>query len=56
MNQRCETGYKYRSDVYRPTVKVNEKTPTISKDLSEEQIDKAKRRKAKKGRVKQFDK
>ena len=28
-NQRGMTGYKYESDVYRPTVKVNEKKAAI---------------------------
>ena len=31
-NQRGEEGYKYKSDVYRPTVKVNDKTPTTFKE------------------------
>ena len=53
-NQRGETGYKYKSDVYRPSVKVNKETPTTFKELSKEEIDKARREKADKGRVSKF--
>ena len=55
-NQRGEEGYKYKSDVYRPTVKVNDKTPTTFKELTKEQIEKAKKEKARTGRVKKYDK
>ena len=55
-NQRGETGYKYKSDVYRPTVKVNKNTPTTFQELSKEEIDKARREKADKGRVSKFKK
>ena len=55
-NQRGETGYKYKSNVYRPTVKVNKNTPTTFKELSKEEIDKARREKADKGRVSKFKK
>ena len=55
-NQRGETGYKNKSDVYRPTVKVNKDTPTTFKELTKEQIEKAKKEKARTGRVKKFDK
>ena len=33
-NQRNEVGYKYKSDVYRPTRRVNEKTPATFTELS----------------------
>ena len=55
-NQRGEVGYKYKSDVYRPTVKVNSDTPTTFKELSKKQIETAQKEKAKTGRVKKFDK
>ena len=42
--------------MYRPTVKVNDKTPTTFKELTKEQIEKAKKEKARTGRVKKFDK
>ena len=38
-NQRGEEGYKYKSDVYRPTVKVNDKTPTTFNELTKKQIE-----------------
>ena len=47
---------KYKSDVYRPSVKVNKETPTTFKELSKEEIDKARREKADKGRVSKFKK
>ena len=55
-NQRGEEGYRYKSDVYRPTVKVNDKTPTTFKELTKEQIETARKQKASKGRVRKFDK
>ena len=55
-NQRGETGYKYKSDVYRPTKKINDKVPTTFSELSADQIKKARAEKAKKGRVSKFDK
>ena len=56
VNQRGETGYKYKNDIYRPTVRVNKDTPTTHKELSADQIKKARATKAKKGRVDKFDK
>ena len=56
LNQRGEVGYKNKSDVYRPTVRVNKDTPTTFKELTKEQIQKAQSEKAKTGRVKNFDK
>ena len=55
-NQRGESGYKYKSDVYRPTVRVNKDTPTTCKELSKEQIDNARKEKKSKGRVSKCDK
>ena len=55
-NQRGETGYKNKSDVYRPTVKVNDKTPTAFNELTKKQIEKARQEKARTGKVKKFDK
>jgi hypothetical protein len=53
-NQRGEVGYKYKSDVYRPTVKVTDKTPTTFNELTNKQIERARQEKAKTGRVKKF--
>ena len=54
-NQRGEIGYKNKSDVYRPTVRINNKTPTTFNELSKNQIIKAKKEKEKTGRVKKFN-
>ena len=53
-NQRGEVGYKFKSDVYRPTVRVNSKTPTTFKELTSVELKRARKEKAAKGRVKQF--
>ena len=55
-NQRGETGYKYKSDIYRPTKKINDKVPTTFSELSADQIKKAQKEKKNTGRVKKFDK
>ena len=48
-NQRGEVGYKFKSDVYRPTVKVNSKTPITFHELTTKEIERARREKAKDG-------
>ena len=53
-NQRGEVGYKYKSDVYRPTIRVTKDTPTTFNELNKKQIDRARKEKASKGRVKSF--
>ena len=55
-NQRGESGYKYANDVYRPTIRINKNTPTTFKELTKEQIERAKKEKKDKGRVNKFDK
>ena len=42
-NQRGEVGYKYKSDVYRPTVRINSKTPTTFQELTPQEIERARR-------------
>ena len=54
-NQRGETGYKYKTDIYRPTIRINNNTPTTFNELTKDQIIKAKKEKAIKGRVKKFN-
>lgn len=54
VNQRGETGYKYKSDVYRPTIRVSKKTPMTFAELGKEKIRKARRKKALFGRVNRF--
>ena len=51
MNQRGEIGYKKKGDIYRPTIKINEKTPKTFNELTKLQIIKAKKEKVKTGRV-----
>ena len=53
-NDRGETGYKYKNDVYRPTIRINKDTPITFSELSKEQIERAKKEKATKGRVYRF--
>ena len=53
-NQRGKVGYEKTGDIYRPTKKINEKTPVTFNELSKQQIEKAKKEKAKLGRVKNF--
>ena len=55
-NQRGEEGYSKKGDIYRPTVKVNNKTPTTMSELSSSQIKRAQAEKRRTGRVKTFDK
>ena len=53
-NQRGESGYKYKSDIYRPTKKISNKTPTTFNELSKKEIYRARREKASTGRVEKF--
>lgn len=54
VNQRGNVGYVYKNDIYRPSIKVTPKTPLTYKELSKRQIDSARRKKARVGRVKRF--
>jgi hypothetical protein len=53
-NQRGEVGYKYKSDIYRPTKRINKETPTTFNELSKKEIKEARKEKLSKGRVKKF--
>ena len=55
-NQRGETGYKKKGDVYRPTKRVSSKTPATFSEISSKELKAAQREKASKGRVKEFKK
>ena len=55
-NERGEVGYKYKNDIYRPTVRVTKETPTTFKEFKPQEIEKAKREKYLKGRVSKFNK
>lgn len=56
VNQRGEVGYKYKSDIYRPTFRINKKTPTTHKELTKKQIKRARKEKYTRGRVRKFKK
>lgn len=48
--------YTSKSSVFRPTIKVNSKTPTTFSELTKKEIDDAKKEKAKTGKVIKFKK
>lgn len=54
VNQRGEVGYKFANDIYRPSVKVSNKTPKTYQELTPQQIQKARTEKREKGRVNRF--
>ena len=54
LNQRGEVGYKFKSDIYRPTKRVTARTPRTFSELSKLQLERARREKALTGRVKKF--
>ena len=55
-HQKEEVGYESKSDVYGPTVRINRKTPTTFQELTTKEIERARREKAKDGRVDKFKK
>ncbi len=55
-NQHMEEGYEHKNDIYRPTIRVNKKTPTTMSELDHKQIIKAQKIKANGKRVKNFNK
>jgi hypothetical protein len=56
VNQRGKIGYTYKSDIYRPSKRITNKTPLTHNELSNQDIKKARREKSKKGRVVRFKK
>ena len=50
-NQRGEVGYKYKSDIYRPTRRITARTPTTFSELTPGEINRARYEKASRGRV-----
>jgi hypothetical protein len=54
VNPRGEVGYRYKNDVYRPSIRITRKTPVTYKELSLNQIQKARQTKYRKGRVSRF--
>jgi hypothetical protein len=53
-NQRGEIGYRYKSDIYRPNIKVDNKVPASWNELTPQEIKKAREEKYRTGRVKRF--
>ena len=53
-NQDGRVGYRNRSDVYRPTIRITEKTPVTHDELTEAELRRARREKRTKGRVRRF--
>jgi hypothetical protein len=54
VNQRGKVGYKYKSDIYRPSVRVNSRTPKTHRELSRSAVRRARREKARTGHVSRF--
>jgi hypothetical protein len=54
VNQRGEVGYRYKSDVYRPSVRVNSRTPKTYRELSPSALQRARRQKSRTGHVDRF--
>ena len=54
VNQRSEVGYKYKNDIYRPSIRITNKTPKTHKELKKKEIIRARREKYIKGRIKKF--
>ena len=54
VNQRGEVGYKYKNDVYRPKIRITDDTPITHDELTEKEIENARVKKYKKGRIDRF--
>lgn len=54
INQRGDIGYSKIGDIYRPSIRIENKTPITWKELSISQIKKAIKEKKLNGRVKRF--
>ena len=55
-NQRGETGYKKKGDIYRPTKRITKDTPTTHKEITPAEKKRAMKEKKETGRVKKFKK
>jgi len=53
-NQRGESFYRLKSDIFRPTIRITEDTPITLSELTPQEIERARREKYSKGRVKKF--
>ena len=55
-NQRGQSGYQKKGDIYRPTKKITNKTPATYQELTKKQLTSSKKEKKETGQVKKFDK
>ena len=55
-NDKGTIGYINKNSIYRPTIRINKKTPVTFKELTNNEIIRAKKEKKKKGRVNKFNK
>ena len=51
---KSKVGYKYKSDIYRPSKRITSKTPITHDELSNNEIKKARTKKYRKGRINRF--
>ena len=54
VNQRGKVGYRYKSDIYRPSKRITKDTPTTHREISKRELKRARREKKRTGRVKKF--
>ena len=54
VNQRGEVGYKFKNDIYRPSIRITNQTPTTHNELTKNQIKTARKEKYQTGRVRRF--
>jgi len=56
VNQRGNVGYKHKHDIYRPSIRITKKTPITHGELSSKEINNARKKKYRTGRVNRFRK
>ena len=56
VNQRGEVGYRYKSDIYRPSIRITKKTPLTHNELTPQEIKRGRSEKYRKKRVNKFRK
>lgn len=54
VNQRGEVGYTHKSDIYRPSKRITNKTPITHGELKVSEISRARREKSRTGHVNRF--
>ena len=56
VNQRGKVGYKYKSDIYRPSKRITKDTPITHNEISKRELKRARSEKKRTGRVRKFKK